>query len=56
MSGLIACTGEFLPIPGQIISLVIVLVNKGIPGIEDACVSIGEVLISAVNAIAGVGK
>ena len=56
MSGLIACTGEFLPIPGQIVSLGIVLVNKGVPGIIDMCANIAGLLESGIKTLGACGK
>ena len=51
-----ACTGEFIPIPCQIVSLVTVLINKGIPGITDAWTHIARFLDSAIKTIMACGK
>ena len=56
MSGLIACTGEFIPIPGQIFSLATVLINKGIPGIIDLWSNIAGVIESCMKTIGACGK
>ena len=56
MSGLMACTGEFIPIPFQIVSLVTVLVNKGVPGIIDLWSNIVGVIEAAVKLIGACGK
>lgn len=56
MSGLIACTGEFIPIPFQLFSLGTLLVNKGIPGIIDACTNIAGLLESGIKTLGACGK
>ena len=56
MSGLMACTGEFIPIPFQIVSLVILLINKGVPGITDAWTCIAEFIDSFIKSLMVFGK
>ena len=56
MSGLIACTGEFIPIPGQIVSLGILLINKGVPGVMDLWSNIIRLIDSGMKTIMACGK
>ena len=56
MSGLIACAGEWLPIPVQLVSLVASIVNNVIPGLFDAWGALAKFLTSIMDAIMVFGK